>query len=106
MKLLLCSLSAAGAIAVGGAAAYAADLDARPVYNPPAVYSWTRFYLGGNGGFGGFGGEKFPYPFTIGGPLPALGVAAARAWPSRRRKASWQRRVFAWSCRRYSGMSG
>jgi hypothetical protein len=96
MKLLLCSLSAAGAIAVGGAAAYAADLDARPVYNPPAVYSWTGFYLGGNCGFGG---DKL-------GPLPALGVAAARAWPSRRRKASWQRRVFAWSCRRYSGMSG
>ena len=80
MKLLLCSLSAAGAIAVGGAAAYAADLDARPVYNPPAVYSWTGFYLGGNGGLG-FGGDKFQYPFTIGGPIPALGVAAARASP-------------------------
>lgn len=73
-KLLLCSLSAAGAIAVGGAAAYAADLDARPMYNSPAAYSWTGFYLGGNGGFGG---DKFQYPFTIGGPIPALGIAAA-----------------------------
>jgi outer membrane immunogenic protein len=69
MRLLLCSLSAAGAIAVGGAAAYAADLDARPMYNPPAAYSWTGFYLGGNGGFGG---DKFQYPFTIGGPVPTV----------------------------------
>jgi hypothetical protein len=82
---------------------YAADLDARPMYNPPAAHSWTGFYPGGKVGFGG---DKFQYPFTIGGPIPAVGVAAARAWPSRRRKTSWQRRVFAWSCRRYSGMSG
>ena len=82
MKLLPLSLSVAIAIVVGSAAAHAADLGVRPAYSPPpppAAYSWTGFYLGGNGGFGG---EKFQYPFTVGGPIPALGIAAATSGTS------------------------
>jgi outer membrane immunogenic protein len=41
--------------------------------------SWTGFYLGGNGGFGG---DKFQYPFTVGGPIPALGITAATSGTS------------------------
>jgi outer membrane immunogenic protein len=78
MKLLPLSLSVAGAILVSSAAVHAADLGVRPVYSPPPppapVSSWTGFYLGGNGGFGG---DKFQFPFTVAGAIPALGVTAA-----------------------------
>jgi outer membrane immunogenic protein len=78
MKLLPLSLSVVVAGAAGSAAAHAADLGVRPAYSPapppPPAYSWTGFYLGGNGGFGG---NKFQYPFSVGGPIPALGIAAA-----------------------------
>jgi outer membrane immunogenic protein len=78
MKLLPLSLSVAVAILAGSAAAHTADLGVRPAYSPPPppapVMSWTGFYLGGNGGFGG---DKFQYPFTVGGPIPALGITAA-----------------------------
>jgi len=83
MKLLPLSLSFAVAILIGGAAAHAADLGVRPAYSPPPppvpVMSWTGFYLGGNGGFGG---DKFQYPFTVGGPIPALGITAATSGTS------------------------
>ena len=84
MKLVPLSVSVAVAIAVGSAAAHAADLDVRPAYiPPPPAYSWTGFYFGGNGGFGG---DKFQYPFTVVGPIPALCIAAptsgASTWNS------------------------
>lgn len=83
MKLLPLSLSVAVAILVGSAAAHAADLGVGPAYSPPPppapVLSWTGFYLGGNGGFGG---DKFQYPFTVGGPVPALGITAATSGTS------------------------
>jgi outer membrane immunogenic protein len=41
--------------------------------------SWTGFYVGGNGGFGG---DKFQYPFTVGGPIPALDITAATSGTS------------------------
>ena len=54
-------------LALGVSAAYAADL-APPVYKAPPplppAYSWTGFYLGGNGGFGG---NSVNYSDTIGG---------------------------------------
>ncbi len=64
MKPILYSLTAS-AIALGGAAAYAADLPVQPMHNPPppVAYSWTGFYFGANGGFGG---NQFAYPFTVG----------------------------------------
>ena len=52
-----------------------------PPYNPPPpppAYSWTGFYIGGNGGFGG---DQFEYPFTV-GAIPALGFGGR---PARRR---------------------
>lgn len=83
MKLLPLSLSVTVAILIGSAAAHAADLGVRPAYSPPPppapVMSWTGFYLGGNGGFGG---DKFQYPFTVGGPIPALGITAATSGTS------------------------
>jgi outer membrane immunogenic protein len=83
MKLLPLSLSVVVAIAVGRAATHAADLGVRPAYSPPPplppAYSWTGFYLGANGGFGG---DKFQYPFSIGGPIPALGIPAATSGTS------------------------
>jgi outer membrane immunogenic protein len=76
-------LVVAVAILGGSVAARAADLGVRPAYNPPPppapVMSWTGFYLGGNGGFGG---DKFQYPFTVGGPIPALGITAATSGTS------------------------
>ncbi len=75
MKRALCSLAMIGALAFG-ASAHAADLDGRPMPSAPAplapAYSWTGFYIGGNGGFGG---DQFSYPFTI-GAIPALGLGA------------------------------
>jgi len=57
MKKLL--LASAGILALGLASASAADLPRRtmpakaPVYvPPPAVYNWTGFYVGLNGGYG------------------------------------------------------
>jgi outer membrane immunogenic protein len=76
MKRIFGSLIAFGAIALSGAAASAADLAARPHAPPPPppapAYTWTGFYVGANGGFGG---NKFEYPFTVGG-IPALGLGA------------------------------
>jgi outer membrane immunogenic protein len=82
MKSILCSLTAIGAVALGSASAYSADLEPRPMYNPPppAVYGWTGFYLGGNGGFGG---DQFQYPFTVGGPVPALGIVGPTSGTSK-----------------------
>ncbi len=72
MKPILCSLAAI-AIVLGSAAADAADLPVQPMHNPPppVSYSWTGFYIGANGGFGG---DRFEYPFTIGGSIAALGI--------------------------------
>jgi outer membrane immunogenic protein len=76
MKRIFSLLVTIGAIALSGAAANAADLAARPYAPPPPplppAYTWTGFYVGANGGFGG---NKFEYPFTIGG-IPALGLGA------------------------------
>ena len=51
MKKILLALSA---IAIGTAAASAADLPARtytaPLLPPPPVFSWTGFYIGANMG--------------------------------------------------------
>jgi outer membrane immunogenic protein len=69
MKRVLCLLSAIGVIVLSGSTVHAADLGARPIYNPPPpppapAYSWTGFYFGGNGGFGG---DQYQYPTTVGG---------------------------------------
>jgi len=76
MKRIICLLTTIGAIALSGAAAHAADLGVRsyapPPPPPPPVYSWTGFYVGANGGFGG---DRFQYPFSVGG-VPALGLGA------------------------------
>ena len=54
-----------GATLVGSVSANAADLPVKaPVYKAPAVYSWTGFYAGINGG-GGFGHTDWSY--VIGG---------------------------------------
>ena len=75
MKRILYLLAISVAIAAGNCAAYAADMSMPPPYNPPPpppAYSWTGFYIGGNGGFGG---DQFQYPFTV-GAIPALGFGA------------------------------
>jgi outer membrane immunogenic protein len=70
MKRILCALTAIGAIAGAGSAVRAADLPMpAPAYQAPPpvlvpVYTWTGFYIGANGGFGG---DKFQFPFTVGG---------------------------------------
>ena len=57
-------LASAGAIALTGSAAFAADLPYRappPVYlPPPPIFTWTGFYIGGQvGGAWGTGGNRF-----------------------------------------------
>jgi len=51
-------------------ATLAADLPTRkaaPAFAPPPpAFSWTGFYIGVNGGFGG---DRFEYPFTLGGTV-------------------------------------
>ena len=65
-KLLLASV---GVLALGVAAASAADLPRRmptkaPIYVPPA-WSWTGPYVGINGGYG-WGNSDFSAPFATG----------------------------------------
>lgn len=66
-KLLLASV---GVLALGVAAASAADIPRRmptkapPVYMPPA-WSWTGLYVGINGGYG-WGTSDFSAPFATG----------------------------------------
>jgi outer membrane immunogenic protein len=68
MKKVL--LAGVGILALGIAAASAADLPRRPMpakaplYVPPA-WTWTGFYLGINGG-GGWGRSDFSAPFSTG----------------------------------------
>jgi len=50
MNRLLIGSVALAAIGLGGSAALAADMRARPVVAPPAVYSWTGCYVGLDGG--------------------------------------------------------
>jgi outer membrane immunogenic protein len=63
-------LAGVGILALGVAAASAADLPRRPMpakaplYVPPA-WTWTGFYLGINGG-GGWGRSDFSAPFSTG----------------------------------------
>ncbi len=83
MKRILCWLSATATIALGSATAYAADLGAPPpppLPPPPPVFTWTGLYFGINGGFGG---DRFEYPFTIGGAIPALGITGPITGTSR-----------------------
>ena len=68
MKKLL--LASAGVLALGIAAASAADIQRRqampakaPLYSPVPVYNWTGFYVGINGG-GGWGRSDFSAPLT------------------------------------------
>jgi hypothetical protein len=69
MKQLL--FAAIGIVVCGASAACAADMGP-PVYKapypvpppPPPLYSWTGFYVGGNGGFGG---NNVTYSSTIAG---------------------------------------
>ena len=67
-KILLASV---GVLALGLAAASAADLPRRPMpakapyVPPPAVFSWTGPYIGINGGYG-FGRSDFSDPFGTG----------------------------------------
>jgi outer membrane immunogenic protein len=68
MKKLL--LASAGLLALGIAAASAADIPRRqampakaPLYTPVPVYNWTGFYVGINGG-GGWGRSDFSAPLT------------------------------------------
>lgn len=66
MRRLLLASAACTALAVGPA--LAADLG-RPVYkapvlSPAAIYSWTGFYVGINGGIGG---DQFKYPLVASG---------------------------------------
>lgn len=68
MKKLL--LAGVGLLALGMASASAADLPRQmptkaPAYVPPALYNWTGFYIGINGG-GGWGRSDFSAPFTTG----------------------------------------
>jgi outer membrane immunogenic protein len=52
MKSLLLAVSA---LALSAAGASAADLAARPYFEPPraaAIYDWSGFYVGANGGYG------------------------------------------------------
>jgi outer membrane immunogenic protein len=67
-KLLLASV---GVLALGVAAAAAADLPRRmptkapEVYMPPPALGWNGLYVGVNGGYG-FGRSKFSAPFATG----------------------------------------
>ncbi|MBI2716681.1 MAG: porin family protein [Rhizobiales bacterium] len=70
MKKLL--LASAGLLALGIAAASAADIPRRqampakaPLYTPVPVHNWTGFYVGINGG-GGWGRSDFSAPFSSG----------------------------------------
>jgi len=73
-------LAAASLVALAAPAA-AADMAARPMYTkaPPmvaAVYNWTGFYVGINGG-AGFGSKCWDFAGTVAGgpvnPLPPMG---------------------------------
>ncbi len=60
-----------GLVAIGAAPAFAADLPARTYTKAPAmiaaVYDWTGFYVGLNGG-GGFSHNCWTNTSTVGGP--------------------------------------
>jgi outer membrane immunogenic protein len=65
-------LTAVALAALLGGSAMAADLSTAPIYKAPppvAVWSWTGFYIGVNGGYG-FGSDDFTQSFTQPG-LPA-----------------------------------
>jgi outer membrane immunogenic protein len=80
-------LGAIALLAIGAAPALAADLPARtytkaPVVVPPAVYSWTGFYVGASvGGHAGHGSDPAVFGFnTWFGPPD--NTTAANAWPN------------------------
>lgn len=62
MDKLLSAIVTAIALFATGVAAQGADLPTEPVYKAPvvvAVYNWTGFYIGANGGYGW--GNQDPY---------------------------------------------
>jgi outer membrane immunogenic protein len=65
-RILSASLAGAGFAALALHSAAAADLPSRsasPYYNPPPIFTWTGFYVGGNAGlnFGQFSGNGTNY---------------------------------------------